>query len=39
MMGSTFILRIEGSYGFWSARVRGQHIDKVYVPFAQIVCA
>lgn len=35
----TCILRIEGSYGFWSIRVIGHQIEKVYIPFADIVCA
>lgn len=39
MQGTTFILRIEGSYGYWVARVQGHQIDKFYIPFSQIVCA
>lgn len=39
MTGTTFILRIAGDYGFWSARVVGHQIDKSYIPFSQIVCA
>lgn len=37
-MGTSFILRIEGSYGFWVARITGRQIDKRYIPFGQIVC-
>lgn len=39
MQGTTFILRIESGYGFWTARVQGHQIDKYYVSFSQIVCA
>lgn len=39
MTGTTCILRIEGSYGFWSIHVCGQQLDKIYIPFSQIVCA
>jgi hypothetical protein len=39
MNGTTFILRIESSLGFWTARICGHQIEKYYVPFANIVCA
>lgn len=39
MQGTTFILRIEGSFGYWTMRVCGRQVDKFYVPFANIVCA
>jgi hypothetical protein len=39
MTGTTFILRIEGSYGYWTMRVQGHLVDKYYIPFSQIVCA
>jgi hypothetical protein len=39
MTGTTFILRIEGSYGFWSMRVVGRMVEKVYIPFSQVICA
>lgn len=39
MQGTTFILRIESAYGFWTVRVRGQQLEKFYVSFSNIVCA
>lgn len=38
MQGTTFILRVESAYGFWTVRVCGQQLDKFYVSFGNIAC-